>query len=54
MAGSNRRVTTLAELFTLGAVVIAACGNSSSGVLHVAKTSAVFAEQPAQRCWPML
>jgi peptide/nickel transport system substrate-binding protein len=46
MAFSSRRVTTLVVAVTLGAAVLAACGNSASTVVHVTKTSATFAEQP--------
>ena len=36
----------MAALLLSGAVLLAACGNSSTVVTHVTKTSATFAEQP--------
>ena len=43
---SRRRIPTSAALFIVGGVALAACGNSSTAVTHVTKTSAAFAEQP--------
>ena len=46
MASSRRRIKTPTALVILGAVLLAACGNSSTPVTHVTKRSATFAEQP--------
>jgi peptide/nickel transport system substrate-binding protein len=46
MASPSRRVAIVAAALGVGAVVLAACGNSSIAVPHVSRTSATFAEQP--------
>lgn len=47
MARPSRRVRIRAALSILGALVFAACGNNTTSVIHVTKTSATFAEQPS-------
>jgi len=46
MAASSPRVSALAVIVSVGAVLLAACGDSTAAVVHVTKTSATFAEQP--------
>jgi peptide/nickel transport system substrate-binding protein len=46
MGRSRTRTSTVAALLIIGAVLLAACGNSTTVASHVTKTSATFAEQP--------